>query len=304
MNLCDTPEKQVNRDLIRRFVLSNTSVPAKKLKVACLPGPKFLEVLNLWDECGVLRKNIYAFSNDVDELSLFQSKRVNAINFDIINWECDDLVLFYKYLIVKNGNKKRPLKKIERFFHIVYMDLYSNFTQNALLATNHFVTEHLKSGGFGGVSFYGCRERAKICWEELGFGGQGVSARRSNFLLWYLLEYSYRNGKVCTDLIRTKYIANGSPMYTVFGKFRSKKSYPTKVFPKKMSSLYFSKFLKNRLYKISSSDVERAEKESEKSEIVEFLKDGIPSAEIAEAYNLSTQTVAAYKAHLTMGTYN
>jgi hypothetical protein len=40
-----------------------------------------------------------------------------------------------------------------------------------------------------------------------------------------------------------------------------------------------------------------------KSEILFYLKKGVPSSEIAQTYNLPLQKVAAYKAHITMGTY-
>lgn len=340
LNNCDTREKEANRQVLCDWFRSNLkNKDLSKIKVACLPGPNILEITNLYDKLGVLRRNIYAFTNDDKEYDDFcQVRSINPIKGNIFDAETGAVTAhtLMKSGFIKERSCLRPNKISFKFFDIIYFDLYSNLNSSAFACISYFIKFFIKSGGIGGLSFYAAREKDKQFKKYLNYNTEkGVNLapdyEKSNFVLQKLLSGIGNKGKgngfYATNVIKTKYIANRIPMITVLCKIRSLRQIG--IIKRKQIWLdSIARFCVNPLIEVKLAEngvTELNEKEryvepkkvktkhkkrkkitvrnKVKEDIIAFLKEGIPDNEIIECYNIKTQQLAAYKAHITMGTY-
>ena len=322
LNECDTQEKQVNRELLANWLSKYVN---GKSKVGILPGPKALEITHLWDKIGVLRRNIYAYTNNDEEFDRFQSIRgVNAICADLFQQE-----QFYTrtILALKSSNIKLKFKKgcACRVFKAMYFDFYANYQAVKLNGLINACKVLLCNGGILGFTLYGARENDKHYKkiQEIMSDQSNNYVRFANLraAMLFVMEGEYRTTDFYpSDIITTRYVANRVPMYTVlikFNRFKQSSMKRRKEFADQKGQelvlkpiynidsgsnkytaispvVYSQPVKKNKVYK---------KRKFNKSEVVYLLNNKIPDSEIKETYNVSTQQLAAYKAHITMGTY-
>ncbi|MBT4824684.1 class I SAM-dependent methyltransferase [Candidatus Woesearchaeota archaeon] len=142
----DDPVKQLWREKVIEFVRKQYGVgKLSKLKVLCMPGSEMGEVLRVWDELGVRRKNIYGVEYGDEEFAELEARVKELPNKQRIR--------------LYNGDVADFLRDENTVFDIINLDYCSYFSRDVGKALNEITQrQRLAEKGILGVNVLERRE--------------------------------------------------------------------------------------------------------------------------------------------------
>jgi len=339
---CDTEPKAANRELIKNWVQKNfTPKRLKNARVLCLPGGECLEIYQIWDKLGVKRKNIYAVTNDPEQARQIRqgARGVNVILEDLYNTDAENRSVLSMSLL-RHGLDFDVIYfdlygNLRRKFTQAFINYPKMLKDNGVFGMT--VSAYREKGEISlAVSMGGTRSRLLsvmmfhyITWPELLTIPGCVLTSPGDGFLWTALD---KGGGVKvdsrflgmqlplfypTDVLKTKYIGtNRAPMESVLFKCR-KATHATKLkLPRILANKYEQSVSDGQKVYINCKvkdmldikhGIEKKGGKFSRRQLVEFVKMIRSKADeqtVCEWFGITYRQLSAYKAHVTMGTYD